>query len=43
MRIISKRKLREFWNSKPSAKKPLEAWYKRVSAANWGQLSGFGE
>lgn len=27
MRIISKKKLREFWKEHPDAKKPLQEWY----------------
>jgi mRNA interferase HigB len=35
VRIISKKKLRDFWQVHSSAKKPLEAWFKRVSEADW--------
>jgi mRNA interferase HigB len=35
MRIISKKKLRDFWAIHASAKKPLEAWYQRVTVAVW--------
>ncbi len=38
MRVIAKRTLREFWESRPSyadAAVPLDAWYAEVSAARW--------
>jgi mRNA interferase HigB len=35
MQILSKRTLREFWEQYPRAKKPLQAWYKIVSEAEW--------
>lgn len=38
MRIISKRTLREFWESEPQyfdAKGPLEAWHEEVLKADW--------
>jgi mRNA interferase HigB len=37
MRIISKRTLREFWQSPEfiDSKSPLEAWYEETSKANW--------
>ena len=38
MRIISKRTLREFWESDPKyldAKGPLEAWHEEVLKADW--------
>ena len=36
MRIIAKRTLREFWQTHPDAKVPLETWYEQVSKADWG-------
>jgi mRNA interferase HigB len=35
MQIISKRVLREFWNTYPAAQRPLETWYRLVSKADW--------
>lgn len=33
--IISKKKLREFWEKYPRAKAPLEAWYQSAKHAEW--------
>ena len=35
MRIISRRKLREFWKQYPDGQQPLQAWYEDVKQANW--------
>ncbi len=35
MRIIAKRRLREFWERHPDAKIPLENWYARVRRDDW--------
>jgi len=35
MHIISKKKLREFWDIHPKAKAPLEAWYQVALAEEW--------
>ena len=35
MRIISKRKLREFWGRHADAKEPLLAWFREVEKENW--------
>lgn len=35
MHVISKRKLREFWEEHPKAKSPLEDWYRAARAAAW--------
>jgi mRNA interferase HigB len=35
MHIISKKKLREFWEKYPKAKAPLEAWYQVAKHAEW--------
>ncbi len=35
MHIISKKKLREFWEEHPRAQAPLEAWYQTVRNAEW--------
>ena len=35
MRIISKKKLREFWEIHVDAEQPLRAWYARTKQADW--------
>ena len=35
MRIISRRRLREFWEGHADAQDPLELWYETVSNAEW--------
>ena len=35
MRVISKKRLRDFWEILPAAKTSLEQWHKVVSGANW--------
>lgn len=35
MRIISKRRLREFWERHPSAASGLRAWFREVERADW--------
>jgi len=35
MRIVSKKKLREFWELHPDAKQPLLAWYREVEKEDW--------
>lgn len=35
MRIISRKKLREFWKQHPDTQQPLQAWYADVKQANW--------
>jgi len=35
MRIISRKKLREFWERHPDARQSLQAWYADVSIAEW--------
>lgn len=36
MRIISKKKLREFWQQSTASQRALEAWHFRVAQAGWG-------
>jgi mRNA interferase HigB len=33
--VISKKKLREFWDAHPRAQSPLEAWYQVIKNAEW--------
>jgi mRNA interferase HigB len=35
MRIITLRKLKEFWLAKPDAEKALKAWYAEAKSADW--------
>ena len=35
MRIISRRKLREFWSQHPKTEEPLSAWHKVVEKIDW--------
>ncbi len=39
MRIISFRKLREFFEKDPAAKVPMQDWYKRARKAEWDNFS----
>jgi len=35
MRVISRKKLREFWELYPKARTPLDAWYQVAKRAKW--------
>ena len=35
MRIISRRPLRDFWNTHPGAEQPLKAWWQEAAIAAW--------
>ena len=35
MRIISRKRLREFWDTRPDAEQPLKAWFREASRADW--------
>jgi mRNA interferase HigB len=35
MHVISRSRLREFWERQPDAEEALRAWYKVVEHANW--------
>ncbi len=35
MHVISKKKLREFWEKHPNAEPNLQSWYKITNKANW--------
>ena len=44
MRIISRKKLSDFWQHNPQAEKPLRAWFYEASLARWqnpGDLKKF--
>ncbi len=38
MRVISLKRLREFWEQHADAEEPLRAWYKTVLGAEWKSL-----
>lgn len=35
MRVISRKKLREFWKKHPDVRQSLQAWYADVKQADW--------
>jgi mRNA interferase HigB len=39
LRVISKRRLREFWEKHPEAKDPLLHWYRVAKKAAWKMLA----
>jgi mRNA interferase HigB len=39
MRIISKRRLQEFWRDYPNAEQPLLNWYETAKNADWENFS----
>lgn len=39
MRVISKRRLREFWEDFPEAEQPLSDWYDTARRASWSNFS----
>ena len=39
MHVISKRRLREFWEQYPNARAPLEAWHQIAKHAEWENFS----
>lgn len=39
MRVISKKRLKDFWEGLPAAKMALEQWYKIVGSADWRHFS----
>jgi mRNA interferase HigB len=39
MHVISRRKLREFWEEHPDAETPLSAWYKTAKKAQWQKFA----
>ena len=39
MRVISKKRLREFWQDNLEAEKPLMHWYQVAKKANWKNLA----
>jgi mRNA interferase HigB len=39
MRIISKKKLVEFWNRHPNSEKPLSSWYNIARRAQWKNVN----
>jgi mRNA interferase HigB len=39
VRIISKKRLAEFWSMHPDAEEPLMAWYRITKKASWNNLA----
>jgi len=39
MRIVSKRRLREFWEVHPDARPALETWFKIAERADWANFA----
>ncbi len=39
MRIISRKKLKEFWERHPDVRQPLQAWYDDTKHAEWKKPS----
>lgn len=39
MRIISEKKLREFWQQRPDAENAMREWIKTVKLAHWNNFS----
>jgi mRNA interferase HigB len=39
VRVISKKRLREFWEKHPDSPAPLEEWYKLTRKAAWRNLA----
>lgn len=39
MRIISERRLREFWQKNPEAENAMREWIKTVKSADWNNFS----
>ena len=35
MRIIARKRLREFWKRHPAAREPLRAWFREVEREDW--------
>ena len=35
MRVLSRRRLREFWEQHPDSQTPLDAWHKRAEKTDW--------
>lgn len=39
MRVISKKRLRHFWEANPDAEESLLSWYREAEKADWSQPS----
>ncbi len=39
MHVVSKKRLKEFWEKNPDAKTDLEDWYKTASKARWQNIA----
>jgi mRNA interferase HigB len=40
MRVISRRALREFWETHPQAKEPLGAWFRLIESTDFVDFNG---
>jgi mRNA interferase HigB len=43
LRIISRSRLREYWERHPDAREPLQAWYRAARLAEWDTLADTGK
>jgi mRNA interferase HigB len=39
VRVISKKRLREFWKEYPTAQQPLDNWYRVAKKATWESIA----
>jgi len=39
VRILSRRKLREFWTARPESMVPLDRWYRTAKRARWATFA----
>lgn len=39
MHVISRKRLKEFWEKHPAAKEPMKAWYKLVEDTNFADFN----
>jgi mRNA interferase HigB len=39
VRVISRRRLREFWKDYPDARTPLDSWHRRAEKADWEKFA----
>jgi mRNA interferase HigB len=39
MRVISEKRLREFWRKRPDSEEPLRAWNRAVQRASWERFA----
>jgi mRNA interferase HigB len=39
VRVISRRRLREFWKDYPDSRTPLDSWHRRAEKADWKKFA----